>query len=189
MSPAALGILWAVMFAVPVSLLTRVRLRFKRGPRPASPPKRPTAHAGRGRPAQRATPVSVLSWTGAAWLLAINIVLLFVIDTLAFYDGRPMMTFAGLVPLILVNLVAVAITTTLSTRRRLNTGSVAAMLAIVTFRHCLDHRPEQRAQPLPGFAPGQRDGRAQRPAAREQHGQHGDRLLRHRHHQGLTGDG
>jgi hypothetical protein len=133
MSPAALGILWAAMFAVPVSLLTRVRLRFKRHPRPAPPPKRPTAHAGRSRPAQRVTPVSVLSWTGVAWLLAINLVLLFGIDTLAFYHGRPMTTFAGLVPLILVNLVIVAITATLSTFRRLNAGSVAATLAIVTF--------------------------------------------------------
>ena len=59
--------------------------------------------------------------------------LLYGIDSLAFYFGRPMMTFAGLVPLILVNLVILAITTTLATFRRLNAGSVAATLAIVTF--------------------------------------------------------
>jgi len=73
------------------------------------------------------------SWTGVAWLLAINVVLLFGLDTLAFYRGRPMMTFGGLVPLILANLVVVAVTATLSTRRRINAGSVAAVLATVTF--------------------------------------------------------
>jgi hypothetical protein len=133
MSPAALGILWAALFAVPVSLLSRVRLRIKRRPRPASRPRPSGTHKGRAQPAQRATPARALSWTGAAWLLAINIVLLSGVDTLAFYRGRPMMTFGGLVPLILVNLVVVAITATLSTRKRLNAGSVAAALAIVTF--------------------------------------------------------
>jgi hypothetical protein len=44
-----------------------------------------------------------------------------------------MMTFGGLVPLILVNLVVMVITTTASTFRRLNAGSVAAALATVTF--------------------------------------------------------
>ena len=44
-----------------------------------------------------------------------------------------MMTFGGLVPLILANLVLVAIIPTLSTRGRLNAGSAAAALAVVTF--------------------------------------------------------
>jgi hypothetical protein len=134
MPPALLGIFWAAVFAVPVSLLSRVRppvkSRIKPRTRPASRLRsRLGTHTGRG-PAE---PASALSWKGAAWLLAINLVLLYGIDSLAFYFGRPMMTFVGLVPLILLNLVILAITTTLATFRRLNAGSVAATLAIVTF--------------------------------------------------------
>jgi hypothetical protein len=134
MSPALLGLVWAAIFAVPVSLLSRVRLRIRpRGRAASRPAPRSGAHSGRGRPAQQAKSVSALSWKGAARLLAVSIVLLFGIDSLAFYAGRPMMTFGGLVPLILVNLVVLAIIATLSTFRRLNAGSVAAGLATVTF--------------------------------------------------------
>src|SRR5215469_10465795 len=109
MSPAVIGILWAAMFAVPVSLLSLVPLRIRPRTRPASrPAPRPGARAGRGKPAQptrQARPRGALSWRGAALLLTINLVLLYGIDSLAFYRGRPMMTFAGLVPLILANLV------------------------------------------------------------------------------------
>jgi hypothetical protein len=134
MSPLVLGLLWAAVFAVPVSLLSRVRLpikpRLKPRMRPASRPRRRSGtHTGSG-PAE---PVSSLSWRGAARLLAVNIVLLYCIDSLAFYRDRPMMTFVGLIPLILVNLVILAITATAATFRRLNAGSVAATLAIVTF--------------------------------------------------------
>ena len=66
-------------------------------------------------------------------LLAVNLVLLYVVDGLAFYAGRPMMTFGGLVPLILVNLVLMVITAAVSTRGRLNAGSAVAVLATVTF--------------------------------------------------------
>jgi hypothetical protein len=122
------------MFAVPVSLLSLVPLSIKPRTRPASRPVPPSgAHTGRGKPAQQARPRSALSRRGATWLLAIDLVLLYGIDSLAFYRGRPMMTFGGLVPLILVNLVVLAIIATLSTFRRLNAGSVAAGLAIVTF--------------------------------------------------------
>src|SRR5215813_6117548 len=105
MSPAVLGILWAAMFAVPVSVLSLLPVRIKPRRRPASrPAPRPGARTGRGKPAQearpRARPRGVLSWRGAAVLLTINLVLLYGIDSLAFYRGRPMMTFAGLVPLI-----------------------------------------------------------------------------------------
>jgi hypothetical protein len=134
MSPAVLGILWAAMFAVPVSLLSLVPARIKPRARPASrPAPRPGARAGRGKPAEQARPRSVLSWKRTAWLLGINIVLLFCVDSLAFYTGRPTMTFGGLIPLILVNLVLMVITATVSTFRRLNAGSAAATLAIVTF--------------------------------------------------------
>jgi hypothetical protein len=108
MSPALLGLIWAVMFAVPVSLLSRLRL------------------------ARRARSAGALSWKGVAWLLAVNIAVLYAIDGLAFYLGRPMMTFGGLVPLIVVNL-AVLVTTTVFTARRLNAGGAVAALATVTF--------------------------------------------------------
>lgn len=134
MPPILLGILWAAVFAVPVSLLSRVRPPIKAGVKPrtrlASRVRpRSGAHTGRG-PAE---PARLLSWKGTAWLLAINLVLLYGIDSLAFYFGRPMMTFVGLVPLILVNLAILAITATLATFRGLNAGSAAAALAIVTF--------------------------------------------------------
>jgi hypothetical protein len=111
MSPALLGLIGAALFAVPISLLSRLRLRI-------------TSRPGLS---------GASSWKGTAWLLAISIVLLFGLDSLAFYAGRPMMTFAGLVPLILVNLVLMVITTTVFTFRRLNAGSVAAALATMTF--------------------------------------------------------
>jgi len=132
MSPAVLGILWAAVFAVPVSLLSLFRppIKIRRRTRPASRPRpRPGTHAGR----VPAEPVRSLSWKRTARILAINLVLLYGVDTLAFYFGRPMMTFVGLVPLIFLNLVILAIATTLGTFRRLNAGSVAAALAIVTF--------------------------------------------------------
>jgi hypothetical protein len=129
MSPPVLALLWAAVFAVPVSLLSLVRPPVKLRMRPASRPgPRSGTHVDRG-PAE---PVSLLSWKGT-WLLAINLVLLYGVDSLAFYFGRPMMTFVGLVPLILVNLVIAAITATLATFRRLNAASVVATLAIVTF--------------------------------------------------------
>ena len=140
MPPILLGILWAAVFAVPVSLLSRVRppikSRLKPRTRPASRLRpRLGTHTGRG-PAE---PASGLSWKGTACLLAINLVLLYGIDSLAFYFGRPMMTFVGLVPLILVNLVILAITATLAIFRRLNAGSVVATLAIVTFGRVAEH--------------------------------------------------
>ena len=130
MSPVVLGIIWAAVFAVPVSLLSKVRPPIRVRKRPAPQP-RPHARARAARLLPE--PASSLSWRGAAWLLAVSFVLLFGIDSLAFYFGRPMMTFVGLVPLILVNLVIVAIAATLATFRRLNAGSVAAVLATVTF--------------------------------------------------------
>jgi len=77
--------------------------------------------------------VTALRRKGTVVLLAVNLVLLYVVDGLAFYAGRPMMTFGGLVPLILVNLVLMAITAAASTRGRLNAGSAIAVLATVTF--------------------------------------------------------
>ena len=106
MPPALLGLLWAAVFAVPLTMLTQVRHR--RGP-----------------------------WGGTAWLLAFNFALLFIVDSLAFYAGRPMMTFPGLMPLILVNLAIMLVTVTFGTRyrRRLvrNGGSIAAALALLVF--------------------------------------------------------
>jgi hypothetical protein len=131
MPPVLLGLIWAAMFAVPVSLLSRVRPRVRpRGKAASRPVPSAGAHSRSGRPAKF---VSAQSWKGVAWLLAANLVLLYIIDGLAFYHGRPMMTFSGLVPLILVNLVLMAITTAVFTRRRLNAGSAVAVLATVTF--------------------------------------------------------
>jgi hypothetical protein len=119
MSPALLGLIWAAMFAVPVSLLSRVRLRI--------------------RPRTRAESVIALSWKRVAWLLAVNLVALYAIDGLAFYSGRPMMTFGGLVPLIVVNLVVMLVTGTVFTFRgfnagsRFSAGSAVAALATVAF--------------------------------------------------------
>jgi hypothetical protein len=134
MSPALLGLVWAALFAVPVSLLSRLRLRTApQTRRPSRPVPRPGAHPGHVQPAQPARRQSALSWTGTAWLLGISIVVLFGLDSLAFYHGRPMMTFSGLVPLIFVNLVLMVIATTAATFRRLNAGTVVAALATVTF--------------------------------------------------------
>src|SRR6266700_6684499 len=134
MSPALLGLIWGAMFAVPVSLLSRGRLRIRPRRKAASrPTPSPGAHTRRGQPAQPAKPVSALSWKRTAWLLAINFLLLFCVDSLAFYQGRPTMTFGGLVPLIVANLILMVITATVSTFGRLNAGSAAATLATVTF--------------------------------------------------------
>src|ERR1700722_5420039 len=134
MPPILLGLVWAATFAVPVSLLSRVRLRI--GPRRAAasrPAPRSGAHSGHSQPAQQAKLVPALRRKGTFVLLAVNLVLLYVVDGLAFYAGRPMMTFGGLVPLILVNLVLMVITAAVSTRGRLNAGSAIAVLATVTF--------------------------------------------------------
>jgi hypothetical protein len=134
MPPLLLGLVWAAMFAVPVSLLRRVRLHVRLRRAPASgPAPRSGAHSVHGRPVPQAKLASARTWRGTAWLLAASLVLLYVVDVLAFYAGRPMMTFGGLVPLILVNLVLVAAAAAVSTRGRLNAGSVVAVLATVTF--------------------------------------------------------
>jgi hypothetical protein len=134
MPPVLLGLVWAAVFAVPVSLLRRVRLRV-RVRRVAAPRAAPRsgAHSAHGQPAPRPKVASTLSWKGTGWLLAVSLALLWVVDGLAFYAGRPMMTFGGLVPLILVNLVLVAAAAAASTRGRLNAGSAVAVLAAVTF--------------------------------------------------------
>jgi hypothetical protein len=134
MPPILLGLVWAATFAVPVSLLSRVRLRIR--PRRASasrPAPRSGAHSAHSQPPQQAKFVTALRRKGTVVLLAVNLVLLYVVDGLAFYAGRPMMTFGGLVPLILLNLVLMVITAAVSTRGRLNAGSAIAVLATVTF--------------------------------------------------------
>src|SRR5262249_4063776 len=106
MSPVLLGLIWAAIFAVPVSLLSRVRLRARPRPKPpARPAPRTGAHAAAGQPAQPARFARALSGKRTGWLLGASLLLLFIVDSLAFYQGRPTMNFGGLVPLILVNLV------------------------------------------------------------------------------------
>jgi hypothetical protein len=135
MPPAILGILWAAIFAVPATLLSRVplRVRPKPRPRPASRPgPRAGAHTRPGQPEKQARPPRALSWKGTAVLLAVNLALVFGLDSLAFYFGRPRMTLAGLIPLVLVNLFIQVIIAVLSSRRRLNAGTAVAALAFVT---------------------------------------------------------
>ena len=142
MPPILLGLVWAAMFAVPVSLLSRVRLRIRPRRTAASrPAPRSGAHSGHSQPAQQAKFVSALSWKGTAWLLAVNLVLLYVVDSLAFYAGRPMMTFGGLVPLILVNLVLMVITAAVSTRRTAQCGQRRSRAGDRDLRHRLARRP------------------------------------------------
>lgn len=134
MAPALLGLIWSAMFALPVGMLSRVRLHVRPRRKAASRPiPRSGAHSAHSEPPARAKPVSVLPWKGVAWLLAASLVLLYGFDSLAFYFGRPMMTFGGLVPLILANLALMVIIAALSSRRQLNAGSAVAALAIVTF--------------------------------------------------------
>ncbi len=134
MSPVLLGLIWAVIFAVPVSLLSRWRVRMRPRAKAASrPAPRTSAHSAAGRPAPRTRFVRALSGKRTAWLLAVSCVLLFCVDSLAFYQGRPTMTFAGLVPLILVNLILSMIIATVFAVGRVNAGNTVAMLAIVTF--------------------------------------------------------
>ena len=85
MPPLLLGLLWAAMFAVPVSLLRRVRLHVGlRKPAASRPGPRTGTHSAPGRPRPQATLASALTWRGTAWLLAVSLVLLWVVDGLAF---------------------------------------------------------------------------------------------------------
>ncbi len=74
-----------------------------------------------------------LSGKRTAWLAAVSFGVLFCVDSLAFYQGRPTMTFGGLVPLILVNLILSVIIATVFSVGRVNAGNAVAMLAIVAF--------------------------------------------------------
>jgi hypothetical protein len=74
-----------------------------------------------------------LSWKATAWLIAVALAVLFAIDSLAFYAGRPMMTLAGLMPLILANLIVMLVITALATvgRRRLRLNGGMAVSGLV----------------------------------------------------------
>jgi hypothetical protein len=127
---AELGLLWALAFGVPASLLTLVSTGvFRRDSEHLA------SHASRG--AKKAATAKASPRLRAVLIrrLAGYTGLLFVVDTLAFYHGRPMMTFGGLVPLILVNLVLVlVIAVVLDVRRHvLSIGSVVAFTAAVAF--------------------------------------------------------
>jgi hypothetical protein len=122
--PAELGILWALAFGVPVTLLglLPVRSRPRTGLHLA-------AHGGNGKARGAISPAP------AARPVILVLLVLFVLDTLAFYYGRPMMTFGGLVPLILVNLAVVLVISVLLDRRRraVTAGSAVAAAAVVAF--------------------------------------------------------
>jgi hypothetical protein len=127
---AELGLLWALAFGVPASLLTLVSTGvFRRDSEHlASHASRGTKKAATAKASPRLRAVLIRRLAGYTGLL-------FVVDTLAFYHGRPMMTFGGLVPLILVNLVLVlVIAVVLDVRRHvLSIGSVVAFTAAVAF--------------------------------------------------------
>jgi uncharacterized membrane protein len=67
--------------------------------------------------------------------LVILVVLFFAVDSLAFYYARPVMTFGGLMPLILANLVVVLVAAVALDiiRRGVSAGSAVALLAVITF--------------------------------------------------------
>jgi hypothetical protein len=136
MSPALLGFLWALMFGAPAGLFAG--LRRHRAPAPA-----PQQHAQSARcPArlrnmprvaaavsERRTRVIVIRH------LVALVILLFAVDSLAFYFGRPIITFGGLMPLILANLMIVGVIGTVAdlVRRRISAGSAVPLLALVAF--------------------------------------------------------
>jgi hypothetical protein len=65
--------------------------------------------------------------------LVVLVVLLFAVDSLGFYHGRPMMTFAGLIPVIFVNLLIVTVVGVLAdlAGRRLSAGSAVPFVAVL----------------------------------------------------------
>src|SRR6185437_7493381 len=76
-----------------------------------------------------------ISPASVAWAVIPVVIVLFVFDSLAFYYGRPMMTFGGLVPLILVNLVIVVGLTVVRDRGRhvLSAAGPATFAVAVAF--------------------------------------------------------
>jgi hypothetical protein len=119
---AELGILWALAFGVTVSLLGEIRRR---------PAHRPSHGSGGATTTRAASAALVARVTPAAAF----VLPLFVLDTLAFYHARPVMTFGGLVPLILVNLaIALVIAVVRDSRQHvLSAGSAVAFVAAVAF--------------------------------------------------------
>ncbi len=121
--PAELGIIWALVFGVLASLLGEIRRR-----RPAHQ----ASHGGAAKAAARSRSRGVAARLApvAAFVLP-----LFVFDSLAFYHGRPLMTFSGLIPLILANLVLVlVISVALDVRRHsLSVAPAVAFAAAVAF--------------------------------------------------------
>jgi hypothetical protein len=114
---AELGILWALAFGIPASLLGEIRRRRQ----PAHPP----SHGSKARATTRSVSNGLVARVAPA---AGFVLLLFVFDSLAFYYGRPMMTFGGLVPLILVNL---ALAVVLSVLRDVKQHTVSAAGPVV----------------------------------------------------------
>lgn len=132
MSPALLGLLWALMFGVPAGLLTGLR---RHRARPAGPHERTQSARLRRWPRTAATVSGRRTRTIVIRRLITLVVLLFAVDSLAFYFGRPMMTFGGLMPLILANLMIVAVFGTVAdlVRREISAGSAVALLVLVVF--------------------------------------------------------
>src|SRR5689334_17201649 len=97
------------MFGIPAGLLglLTVRSRKRTGLHPAAH----GGHSGNGGRGGNGAVRGAISPASVAWAVIPVVIVLFVFDSLAFYYGRPMMTFGGLVPLILVNLVIVVLLT------------------------------------------------------------------------------
>jgi uncharacterized membrane protein YhaH (DUF805 family) len=144
MSPALLGLLWALMFGVPAGLLAGVRRRRTEAPPPPHPAAHSTSRSLRTRASQRAKP----PWTRklpdtsgrttrviVIRRVVVLVVLLFAVDSLGFFHGRPMLTFGGLMPVILANLLIVTVAGTVAdlARRRLSAGSTVPLLALLAF--------------------------------------------------------
>jgi hypothetical protein len=135
-----LGLVWALAFAVPVSLLSWLRVRLpERRPfgivrkiRKPPAPVRPVGGAHGAKPTRRpASPPPRVSLRVVLIRLMVSVAVLFLVDTLAFYLGRPMKTFPGLLPLIAVNLLVVLVTAAAGRPRSLvNGGNAAALTAL-----------------------------------------------------------
>jgi hypothetical protein len=143
------GLVWALVFGIPGGLLGAIdAARAATAKRLPAPKRQQAARRHATAQAEPVEPPYQAFVRRVAWRVPITVAVLFVIDWLAFYRGRPMMTVAGLVPLAVANLAVVMVLTVLPqlARKRLpGLGSAIAfgltVAAGITWivGHNLDH--------------------------------------------------